>query len=195
MPTLIATLGSNTANSYQDAASAAVILDNQQQTAAITAWLALGSPDKDRSLITATSLLEPLEWKGYKITDTQNLQWPRDYVPIPGALSSPYGYNSYERTDRIPPMVLLAHALLAADITATPGLYTSVQTNPSGDLSQYSSVSIGPISVELKQDNGKVEGFPELPSYVRSLLEPYLLNQRGDGKGIRYGQVYRLPRP
>ena len=40
-------------------------------------WLTTSDPDRERALITATSMLDGIEWLGYPIDDAQALAFPR----------------------------------------------------------------------------------------------------------------------
>lgn len=73
-PTIVATAGSASANSYLSVAGADAIANGMIGT---LAWSTATSDNKARALITATNGLETLSWVGSKATSTQALSWPR----------------------------------------------------------------------------------------------------------------------
>lgn len=78
MPTLIATAGSSTANSYCTLAEANTYAETIPNEAI---WSAADDDAKIAALITATRALDDqYEWVGYKVTTTQALRWPRSGV-------------------------------------------------------------------------------------------------------------------
>lgn len=76
MPTLDATVGGATSNSYVDVSSADEYFDNRLHTAT---WDAASADDRARSLIMATTGLDyRIDWDGIKADTEQALAWPRD---------------------------------------------------------------------------------------------------------------------
>jgi hypothetical protein len=73
-PTIVATAGSASANSYLSVAGADAIANGMVGT---VTWTAASSDEKARALITATNGLETLEWVGSRSSETQALAWPR----------------------------------------------------------------------------------------------------------------------
>ena len=87
-PTLVATLGGSTSNSYVDLTFADAYANNVQWGAT---WLALTEDARNLALITSTTWLETLEWPGERCTPatdntalSQRLAWPRSDVTCDG---------------------------------------------------------------------------------------------------------------
>lgn len=74
VPTLIATAGSASANSYLSVAEANTIASSMVGT---LQWNAATTDDKTRALITATNGLETLSYIGTRADPDQALSWPR----------------------------------------------------------------------------------------------------------------------
>jgi hypothetical protein len=111
-PTLVSTLGSATANSYQAVADATAYFDN---TLFSTEWGALNADTKARALISACAWLETLTYTGTRLFDTQALQWPR-------VATSSQGVESEGAS--IPREILAAQAELALALGTTPTALT-----------------------------------------------------------------------
>ena len=71
MPTLIATVGGTTSNSYVTVAAATVYFGDRLGNAN---WTAATADDKAAALITATGWLESLEYYGDRASTTQALK-------------------------------------------------------------------------------------------------------------------------
>lgn len=82
-PTLDATLGGASSNSYVDLAFADAYAENAQWG---STWLALTADARNLALITATGWLETLQWPGTRCNlDTpQRLAWPREDITCDG---------------------------------------------------------------------------------------------------------------
>ena len=75
---LDATVGSTTANSYPTVLEGDAYFLNRYH---ISFWATLSDEDKEKLLITATSLLDwYVRWAGVKFSDEQALAWPRTGV-------------------------------------------------------------------------------------------------------------------
>ena len=84
---LVATLGSSSANSYVSVADADAYFAN---LLSFDQWDGLGDEDtKARALITATAALDQLTFWGDAVTTTQALRFPRRYVGVVTARQSP----------------------------------------------------------------------------------------------------------
>jgi len=110
MPTLDATIGGATANSYCTAAVSVDALALLVSADRLAAWIALDEPSKEVFLMRATKLLDQnFDWAGYRNTIAQALAWPR--------------YLAYDvdqiivGEDRIPSKVVDATCLLAISIS------------------------------------------------------------------------------
>lgn len=141
-PTLTATLGSASANSYQTVAAATNYFEN---TLFEAAWTALTADKKAQALITACTWLETLGYIGTRVSDTQALQWPR-------VATSSMGVENDGTS--IPKEILTAQAELALALATTP----TAMTGATG-----STTTTGPVKRE-KLDVLEVEYFtPAFP--------------------------------
>ena len=99
-----------------------------------TAWTGATTQNKEKALVMATRLIDgEYQFNGFKGSDEQALQWPRERCPDPdrsgvgivaGVLSS-FGGDSWVASDLVPARVMqatceLARDLIVADRTAVP---------------------------------------------------------------------------
>jgi hypothetical protein len=92
MPTLVATAGSASANSFATVSEGDTYCDTRLNASAWT-----GETDDDekaRALIEATRELNVLTYVGYTVTETQALVWPRDYATDPDSPTLDYFKNT-----------------------------------------------------------------------------------------------------
>jgi hypothetical protein len=101
--TLVATVGSATANSYNTAAELTAIAALQFPRATI--FERADDDDVARAAVTATRFLEQMQFVGDRVDATQALSWPRYGVRLPTGAG-------YYDGDVIPDPVKLAHAKL-----------------------------------------------------------------------------------
>lgn len=150
---LVATVGSDTANSYVTVTEAEAYF----ATAALTtAWDSASTPERESALITATARLDQHAFVGVPVNSlngtatgtTQALQWPRAYAKAPS--------GAYYLTTIIPEPIKRATYKLAYQLLASP---TFLQ--PTG-LEGFKRAKVGPIDVEPR---GSV-GSGELPDDV-----------------------------
>ena len=111
-PTLDATLGGASANSYQTVVTASAYFAN---TLFDAQWTALSADVKAQALITATQWLETLSFVGTAVTTTQRLQWPREATSSAGIVND---------GTSIPKELLAAQAELALGLATTPTALT-----------------------------------------------------------------------
>jgi hypothetical protein len=119
------------ANSYASAADGDAYHDGHLYA---TAWTGATTPNKEKALVMATRLIDgEYQFNGFKGSDEQALQWPRERCPDPdrsgvgivaGVLSS-FGGSAYVPSDLVPSGVVratceLARELIVADRTAVP---------------------------------------------------------------------------
>lgn len=77
--TLDNTNGGSSSNSYCSLATAGLFLEENIHIYAT--WAALSTTDREACLIYATSLLDvQMSWVGWKTTEAQKLEWPREDV-------------------------------------------------------------------------------------------------------------------
>ncbi len=135
-----------------------------------TAWTGLNDrKEKDKALVTATTLLDTLNYIGCKASDTQKLQWPRnnpydidDYYN--SYYSYPYGYNVEQDPnldgETIPTVIIKATYELAYHLIQHPEVLDEVD--------QYETTSIGRLSVKGKK---RANVFPGIVlNLIRDLL-------------------------
>lgn len=174
-----ASLTSPTATSYLTVVDATAILQSLPQSAGVVAWFALTEAEKQQSLNGSTMVLDPLAWKGESCSCEQRLAWPRHIVAC-GCPSATCGTLPFD--------IQLACAYLASDIGATGGGYigsSSSTGGATGGLDDYSSVTIGPITVNMKPDastNTDSSNFGRLPAFVADLIGKYLNGVGGIGQ-------------
>lgn len=151
MPTLIATVGSPTANSYQTLAEATSYFDSRLPLP--TAWGSLGSTASNRALIMATRVLDSLlqprsvirdgyyvtqrQWTGTPATATQKLAWPR--IGMYDANG-----NAIASTD-IPSALKEAQAELAGQL-----LMSDTTLDNAVSVAGITSLSAGSVSLSFK---------------------------------------------
>jgi hypothetical protein len=103
--TIDATVGGATANSYVTLASANSYMEGRLNA---TTWDDATDDEKNRALVEATHELEVQPWDGTRVTTTQALAWPRQWVVNPDDPN----YNDYSTTV-IPSRVTTAQMELA----------------------------------------------------------------------------------
>jgi hypothetical protein len=165
---LIATVGDPAANTYALIPDADALAETRIGAAA-AAWFAASDDDgKSRALITATrdidslasgpALKSEVDFKGARESDTQALEFPRDYLP--GVL---------------PPTLIAATIELAIVYYADP---TGAALEPV--QSGITNVKAGDVSVTWDplapaSINGTIWALQRLPGIVQRLLGPLLI--------------------
>lgn len=179
MPTVVATAGSASANSYLSIASAEAIADTMLGT---LAWTTASSDHKARALITATNGLETLQWVGERSSTTQALAWPRKNANC--------GDKTIASTT-IPREVELATFDLANALITAPALLRSAPTNealvtgiPNRDLAR---IKLDVMEVEWRKDRAlstttRVTPLTMLP-HLASILGCLTTSTTGGGVG------------
>lgn len=120
--TVTATVGGSSSNSYLTVAAADTIFNNRL---AVTAWTDATTDDKGRALIMATSDIDALKLRGYKLTTSQALQFPRNCQD--------------EATDTIPVAIQRATCEQALAIlqNSTNGGRTEAQTKSAAGITSH----------------------------------------------------------
>jgi hypothetical protein len=144
--------GLSNANSYASLAEAESYHEGRSH---VSAWTALTLTEKTVALVEATLLIDVyLDWDGSKATEAQALRWPRVGV---------VDRDGYAIDSTVIPLWLKqataeqGRRLQESDRTAEP------------DLLEFSSLSVGPIS--LVKDQGSRKSV--LHEVVIALLKPY----------------------
>lgn len=185
-PSLDAEVGGASSNSYLEVDEAEELLSQYPQNTQTAAWFALTADEKARGLIAATMVIDGLPFVGCKADRAQRLQFPRHIA----------GYRWSEAgVAEIPPEVKVATSFLAVHLgQGGGGIFAfgdgaNVGTGATG-LDQFDSVTLGPISVKLKDDNTLKNNFGDLrsmvPPAVLSLLQPFLGGAAGVYSGLNY---------
>lgn len=167
MPTLDATVGGASSNSYAVVADADTYFDERLRS---TAWSGEDADDKERALIMATRRIDEEDFEGSKDSESQALKWPRVLAFVDGVELG---------TDAIPDIIEratyeLALVLLQKDDDSEDYLQNS-------GLEAFKNVGVGPISVTPRYDH---EG-GNLPDNVRRILGPVLRSTRLSGRLLR----------
>lgn len=171
MPTLVATVGSSTANSYVTVAEATAYLDERLNSSAWTTAVDAVGGDPERALIMATRRIDEEEFVGTPVNPlngtstgtTQALRWPR-YSATNGE-----GWV-YEHTVIPAPVkhATIELALKYLNDGATDSLANS-------GLEAFKHVRVGSLDVTPRHSHRSTE----LPQYIRDLLRPVLRTVRG----------------
>ena len=157
MPTLDATVGGASANSYVSVATADTYFNERLRS---SAWTTEDTDDKERALISAARRLDQESFDGEKANTAQALKWPR--------LWSTDDEGTEYAGDAIPVIVQqacmeLALSYLVKDDEGTDALADT-------GLEQFDAARVGPLSFE--RDQSFKSG--QLPENVRRLLGPVL---------------------
>ena len=147
--TLHTTIGSNIANSYFTLSEAQDIVDGLIEDDDVVAWASSTTDQKNRALFTATVRLDRERFLGARVTNTQNLQWPRQGVRKPDTYINTYSIGfpfristDYFAETEIPEQVKKAQVILAVYLNNNKdGLGLS-------GLEDYKKVKLGNLDVE-----------------------------------------------
>ena len=143
---IVETVGSATANSYQTLAQAQAIIDGLIEDDDVVAWSSATTDQKNRALVTATKRIDRERFIGARAKQDQALQWPRQGVRKPDTFTSTYtsGFpyritTDYYTETEIPPEIKEAQAILAVYLNNNKdGLGLS-------GLEDYKNIKIGSI--------------------------------------------------
>lgn len=158
MPTLVATAGSATANSYATVAEGDTYFDERVQS---TNWTGEASADvKERALIMATRRIDTLRFEGDKTTSGQALKWPR---------IDAFDDNLDEYDTTVVPAIV-KHATFEEALRILNDNASSKDTFAPTGLESFTRAKVGPLEVEI--DKSFRPG--ELNDATRRLLRPVL---------------------
>lgn len=169
----VSTLGAPDANSYLSVAEATALLQDLAPSYGVQQWLALSDSNKQKTLITATMAINPLQWKGRPATQEQSLAWPR-------LLIADYYYS---QVDELPLDFKVGVAYMAAFLGINGG-YTGIQDADGGSKrqknSEYEEVELGRSDLRVKFDkSGNAQtGALFIPPYSMDIFAKYMI--RGD---------------
>jgi len=154
-PTLDATVGGPSANSYATVAEADTYVDERMDTAD---WDGASADDKARALIMASRRIDQESFEGVKADidpEDQALEWPREGADGPDG----HVFDHNELPERLKQAAYELALVIVGD---------SSFLDDTG-LESFSEVSVGPLSVTPRhQQKGG-----ELPETVKRLLDPF----------------------
>lgn len=160
------------AESYITVADAATYLTSRGDAT----FAALEQTQQENALRQATDFLVAeyrYKWNGYRRGIIQNLDWPRQYVPI---LDVAFGYGpfpTYYDFNTVPLVVQQACAALALKSLSGP---------LAPDIEQRQNmVKVGPISVEYDKYSPQATFFRA----IYGMLRPYLIGTGGKTAVVR----------
>ncbi len=164
MPTVVATVGSASANSFVTVAETDTYCDARMNA---TAWADAEDDDKARAVIDATRELSAKAWVGTRASSTQKLSWPRSFAINPDVSWASWAYyDSTTIPDRVKDATCeLAFLLLngdASDIN-TPDSTLNVKVK-----------TVDVLTTEYFDPQQRAKGLSRLPSvtrFIRPLLE------------------------
>ena len=147
---IVATVGSASANSYITLSDANAIVEGLTPDDDVKAWEAGSTSDdyRNRALYTACQRIDRERFLGARATDTQVLQWPRTGVRKPDTYINTYAVGfpfrittDYFTDTEIPDQIKKAQVVLAVYL----------QNNPTGiglsGLEDFKQVNIGSMNV------------------------------------------------
>ena len=115
-------------------------------------WEELATEEKSEALVTATNILEALQWKGNSVSSSQLLSFPRS-----GLWHS--NSSTYLDSSVIPLFIMHAQFELAFYLWQNTAAVTGEQVRE--------TTTVGAITVQTVP-------LPKLPTTVRRLIRPYL---------------------
>jgi hypothetical protein len=176
--TIVATVGSATANSYITLSDANDLVDAMVSSADVSKWSTGTDDTRNRALATATQRLDRERFLGARATDTQALQWPRTGVRKPDTYLNTYAVGfpfrittDYYTDTEVPDQIKRAQVELAVY------LKNNVDGLGLSGLEDYKNVQIG--SLNVTPDKFGAVGADRIPPMV----ERYLTDLRISGPG------------
>jgi len=121
----------------------------------VAAWSAASETEKAQALITATAVMDDMDWIGYAISDSQTLAFPRN-----GSYFDPRVGLEVLLDTSIPKRIIVANCELAYHLLNNDGLLD--------DTGALDSLQIGSISLQ------KVRSANKIPMSVKRMLKPLL---------------------
>ena len=141
-------------NAYVNVAEAEAYFANRLDVAA---WTEAPAAQKEQALVTATAMLDELNWTGRVVGESQALAFPRV-----GCYYDPrLGFETV-LPDSVPDRVVVATYELAYHLLNNDGLLD--------DSGVVDTLSLGSINL------GKIRAPNKIPSAVRNKIKPLLLN-------------------
>jgi hypothetical protein len=176
--TIVATVGSATANSYITLSDANDLVDAMINSTDVAKWDTGTDDTRNRALAAATQRLDRERFLGARATDTQALQWPRTGVRKPDTYLNTYAVGfpfrittDYYTDTEVPDQIQRAQVELAVY------LHNNVDGLGLSGLEDYKNVQIG--SLNVTPDKFGAVGADRIPPMV----ERYLTDLRISGPG------------
>lgn len=161
---LVATVGDADANSYVTQAEATLYFNDRAHASAWTS-----ATNKDELLILSSQMLDwYMTWKGYRMTTTQGMQWPRTEVYRPS--------GSEVADDEIPKEVKIAVYELA--LSSIDGDRTEDSA-----LAGISQVKVSTLMVKAGPGGSDSTDEKTIPRKIRMILKELIL--RGSMSVVR----------
>ena len=175
---IVATVGSATANSYITLSDAQDLIDGLVEDDDVVAWASATTDQKNRALYTAAQRVDRERFLGARVDDTQSMQWPRTGVRKPDTYINTYAVGfpfrittDYYTDTEIPDQIKKAQIVLAVYLNNN-----KAGLNLSG-LEDYKRVGVGGVAV-VPQHGGAV-GADRVPP----MFERYFTGLRISGPG------------
>ncbi len=152
------------AESYCSVATASAYFTSHDVPEA--SWADLETSEKEALLRTATEYIEQTygaRWRGYPMTDTQALSWPRGYVER-GDFAALTSTSAYLPDDEIPPLLARATAELA--LRANDGPLTVDIGRPT------KREKAGPVEVEYFSAGREQTNYSVVSNMLSRFLRP-----------------------
>ena len=150
---LDATVGGASSNSFVTVAAADTYMDTRMYN---TDWTGATTATKESALVTATTLLNELIWRGTKASTAQYLEFPRN------ALVDQNGFSI--ENDVIPEQVKKATYELALDLVKADRVK---ETGTEG----FKSIKVGPLTLDIDEHRTKPVIADHVIAFVRTLME------------------------
>lgn len=167
--TIVATVGSASANSYADESEADAYLEARLHS---DAWWDADDADRRKALVEAARELDNLPWLGTRSDATQVLEWPREWVRDPDTpISDPGQDYPYYADDVVPERVKDAQVELALEFLRAGTTDLSVRDS---QLDVQSEGVSGAVSTQYVKPLHRARGlqkFPRVMSRVAPLIE------------------------
>lgn len=148
------------ADATAEAYASVAFCDTYHSNMGNAAWAALSEAEKEQALRRATSFMlqryRP-QWRGYRVNETQALDWPRYNVTIydlPGA--------NLVASDIVPDLVQKANAEYA--LLASVGDLNPVQTQA------VISKTVGPIKIAYDPGSSVAPKYPAIDAMLKPLI-------------------------
>ena len=175
---IVATVGSATANSYLTLSDAQDLIDGLVEDDDVAAWASATTDQKNRALYTAATRIDRERFLGARSDDTQAMQWPRDGVRKPDTYINTYAVGfpfrittDYYTSTEIPVQIKHCQVILACYLNNN-----KAGLNLSG-LEDYKRVGVGGVAVI--PEKGGAGGADRVPP----MYERFLTGLRISGPG------------